>query len=148
MRLKQKLVSKIKELRAESGITQEELAKEVGVTRQTISYLEKGEYNPSLKIAHDIAKHFGKSVGEVFTYEPVLDLKRKQFNLTSEQLATLVGIKVEDLKKLENEEFDNPPDFIKKIAGSSSNRLNTLSTSEKGGSCRADASTGGLGLFR
>ena len=116
MRLKQKLVSKIKELRAESGITQEELAKEVGVTRQTISYLEKGEYNPSLKIAHDIAKHFGKSVGEVFTYEPVLSLKREQFNLTPEQLATLVGIKIEDLKKLENEEFHNPPDFIKKIA--------------------------------
>lgn len=116
MRLKTKLVSKIKELRAESDITQEKLAEEVGVTRQTISYLEKGEYNPSLKIAHDIAQYFGKSVDDVFTYETVLTIKREQFNLTLEQLATLIGIKIEELEKLENEEYQNPPEFLKKIA--------------------------------
>jgi len=116
VRLKRKLISKIKELRAESGITQEKLAEAVNVTRQTISYLEKGEYNPSLKIAHDIAKYFGKSIDDIFTYEPVLKIKREQFNLTPEQLATLTGVKVEDLKKLENEEYGNPPEFMKKIA--------------------------------
>ncbi len=116
MRLKTKLVSKIKELRAESDITQEKLAEEVGVTRQTISYLEKGEYNPSLKIAHDIAQYFGKSVDDVFTYETVLTIKREQFNLTLEQLATLIGIKIEELEKLVNEEYQNPPEFLKKIA--------------------------------
>ncbi|MHA1383218.1 MAG: helix-turn-helix domain-containing protein [Candidatus Helarchaeota archaeon] len=109
-------MSKIKELRAESGITQEKLAEAVNVTRQTISYLEKGEYNPSLKIAHDIAKYFGKSIDDIFTYEPVLKIKREQFNLTPEQLATLTGVKIEDLKKLENEEYGNPPEFMKKIA--------------------------------
>ncbi|MFX1452072.1 MAG: helix-turn-helix domain-containing protein [Promethearchaeota archaeon] len=116
MRLKRKLVSKIKELRAESDITQEKLADEINVTRQTISYLEKGEYNPSLKIAHDIAKFFGKSIDDVFHYEPVLKLKREEFNLSIEQLAMLIGIDAEDLQKLENEEYENSPDFVKKIA--------------------------------
>ncbi|MHA1380811.1 MAG: helix-turn-helix domain-containing protein [Candidatus Helarchaeota archaeon] len=116
VRLKRKLVSKIKALRAESGITQEKLAEEVNVTRQTISYLEKGEYNPSLKIAHDIAKYFKKSIDEVFTYEPVLKIKREQFNLTQAQLATLTGVAEEEIKKLESDSYNEPPTFLKKIA--------------------------------
>ncbi|NVM05074.1 MAG: helix-turn-helix domain-containing protein [Candidatus Helarchaeota archaeon] len=116
VRLKRKLVSKIKKLRAERGITQEQLAQAVDVTRQTISYLEKGEYNPSLKIAHDIAKFFEKSIDEIFNYEPILKIKREEFNLSQEQLAMLIGISTDDLQKLENEEYDNPPEFITKIA--------------------------------
>ena len=58
----------IKELRKEQRISQEELAKAVQVTRQTIISLENGKYNPSLKLAMDIAKVFGVSVEEVFFF--------------------------------------------------------------------------------
>ncbi|NHI91772.1 MAG: helix-turn-helix domain-containing protein [Candidatus Lokiarchaeota archaeon] len=116
MRIKRKLMSNMKSLRQEVGITQEQLAEIVGVSRQTVSYLEKGEYNPSLKIAHDIARYFEKSIDDIFTYEPVITIKRKQFNLTQEQLASLIGIDVEDLKKLENEDYTGSMELINKIA--------------------------------
>ena len=48
--------TRIKELRARHNLTQNDLAKKVGVRRETILYLEKGKYNPSLKLAHDVAK--------------------------------------------------------------------------------------------
>jgi len=106
----------MKSLRAESGDTQEKLAEIIGVSRQTISYLEKGEYNPSLKIAHDIAKHFGKPIDEIFTFDPFIKIKREQFNLTQEQLATLIGNKLEEIKKLENDEYEDIPKFAEKLA--------------------------------
>lgn len=62
------LETKIRELRAVLDISQEELANMVGVRRETIARLEKGLYNPSLKLAMDIAKVFGKSVEEVFIF--------------------------------------------------------------------------------
>ena len=61
--------TRIKELRAKFNITQEELAKKVGVRRETIVFLEKGKYNPSLKLAYDIAKVFGEGVEDVFFFE-------------------------------------------------------------------------------
>ncbi len=116
VRLRRKLVSNMKKLRAEKKITQEQLAEAIGITRQTISYLEKGEYNPSLKIAHDIAKFFDKAIDEVFQYEPILKIKREQFNLSQDQLATLIGVNVKEIIKLENEEFDEIPVFATKLA--------------------------------
>ena len=62
------LETKIRELRAVLDISQEELANMVGVRRETIARLEKGMYNPSLKLAMDIAKVFGQSVEEVFIF--------------------------------------------------------------------------------
>lgn len=62
------LTTKIRELRAVLDISQDELATRVGVRRETIARLEKGMYNPSLKLAMDIAKVFGKSVEEVFFF--------------------------------------------------------------------------------
>lgn len=62
------LKTKIHELRKERKINQAELAIEVGVRRETIVFLENGKYNPSLKLAMDIAKYFGKSVEEVFFF--------------------------------------------------------------------------------
>ena len=59
----------IKELRKERRISQEELAKAVQVTRQTIISLENGKYNASLLLAHEIAKFFGKTIEEVFIFE-------------------------------------------------------------------------------
>lgn len=58
--------TKIKELRAASSITQVDLAKRVGVRRETIVFLEKGKYNPSLQLAYRIAKSFNLSIEEVF----------------------------------------------------------------------------------
>lgn len=58
--------TKIRVLRAEMNITQEELANRVGVRRETILYLENGKYMPSLKLAYDIAKVFDKQIEEVF----------------------------------------------------------------------------------
>ncbi|MDY0385866.1 MAG: helix-turn-helix transcriptional regulator [Methanolobus sp.] len=58
--------TRIKELRARHDLTQEELAKKVGVRRETILFLEKGKYNPSLKLAYAIAKVFDSRIEDVF----------------------------------------------------------------------------------
>lgn len=62
------LRTKIHEFRRELNMKQDELAKLVGVRRETIVHLENERYNPSLKLAMDIAKVFGKSVEEVFEF--------------------------------------------------------------------------------
>lgn len=61
--------TRIKELRARYGMTQEDLAKEVGVRRETILFIEKGEYNPSLNLAHAIAKALGTSIDALFLFD-------------------------------------------------------------------------------
>ena len=63
------LRTRIKELRARYDITQEELAEKVGVTRQTMLYLEKGKYNPSLLLAHRVAKVLKSTIEDVFIIE-------------------------------------------------------------------------------
>ena len=62
------LETKIRELRAARGMDQAQLAQLVGVRRETIGRLEKGLYNPSLKLAMDIAHVFGLTVEEVFAF--------------------------------------------------------------------------------
>lgn len=62
------LETKIHELRRELKLTQEELAEKVGVRRETIGALENGKYNPSLKLAMDIASVLGKTVEEIFMF--------------------------------------------------------------------------------
>ena len=64
-----KVKTRIKELRARQNLTQEELAKKVNVRRETIVFLEKGKYNPSLKLAYDISKVFKLTIEEVFIFE-------------------------------------------------------------------------------
>lgn len=59
----------IKELRARHSFTQEDLANKVDVRRETILFLEQGKYNPSLKLAHDIAQIFKLPIEEVFVFE-------------------------------------------------------------------------------
>jgi len=63
------LKTKIKELRARYNLTQDELAEIIGVSRQTMIYLEKGKYNPSLFLAYKVAKAFKSSIDEVFIIE-------------------------------------------------------------------------------
>lgn len=61
--------TRIRELRAKYDLTQEELAKKVGVRRETIVFLEKGKYNPSLKLAYDVAKVLNSNIEEVFIFD-------------------------------------------------------------------------------
>ncbi len=61
--------TRIKELRARYDLTQEDLARKVGVRRETILFMEKGKYNPSLKLAHDVAKALQTTIDELFIFE-------------------------------------------------------------------------------
>ena len=61
--------TRIKELRARYDLTQEDLAKKVGVRRETIVFLEKGKYNPSLKLAYDITKTLKTTIEELFIFD-------------------------------------------------------------------------------
>ena len=61
--------NRIEEIRKARGITQDEFAKSMKVSRQTISSLENGRYNPSILLAHKIAKYFEMTIEEVFIFE-------------------------------------------------------------------------------
>ena len=62
------ITARIREYRARTNMTQEELADRVGVRRETIGHLENGRYNPSLKLAMDIAKVFDTMVEKLFSF--------------------------------------------------------------------------------
>lgn len=61
--------NRIEAIRKERGIRQGELAEVLSVSRQTISSLENGKYNPSILLAFKLARYFGMSIEEIFTYE-------------------------------------------------------------------------------
>ena len=61
--------NRIEMIRKERGILQDEMAKALCVSRQTISSLENGRYNPSIMLAYRIAKYFGMTIEEVFVFE-------------------------------------------------------------------------------
>lgn len=61
--------TRMPELRARYGLTQDQLAKMVGVQRETIVHLEKGRYNPSLRLAHKISRVLQSTVEEVFSFD-------------------------------------------------------------------------------
>ena len=61
--------NRIEAIRKERGVRQEEFAKALGVSRQTISSLENGRYNPSILLAHKIARYFGMTIEEVFIFD-------------------------------------------------------------------------------
>ena len=63
------MINRIKELRARENLTQNDLAKLVEVRRETIVFLEKGKYNPSLKLAYDISKVFKLKIEDVFIFD-------------------------------------------------------------------------------
>ena len=67
--------NKIEQIRKERGIRQEEFAKLLGVSRQTISSLETGRYNPSIFLAHKIAKFFDMTIEEVFLFDDEINLE-------------------------------------------------------------------------
>ncbi len=61
--------TRMKEYRAKLNLTQEKLAEMVGVRRETIIFLEKGKYNPSLKLAYDISRALKTSIDEIFIFD-------------------------------------------------------------------------------
>ncbi|GFI08796.1 MAG: helix-turn-helix transcriptional regulator [Lachnospiraceae bacterium] len=61
--------NRLEEIRKERGVTQEELAASLEVSRQTIGSLENGRYNPSILLAFRIARYFGMSIEDIFIYE-------------------------------------------------------------------------------
>ena len=71
--------TRIKEYRAKFSLTQEDLARAVGVRRETIVFLEQGKYNPSLKLAHDVARTLHAGIDDLFIFEddPPLEQSRE-----------------------------------------------------------------------
>jgi len=65
-----KVYNRIALLRADKGLSRKELANAVGVNYQTIGYLERGDYNPSIEIALKLASHFNLAVEKIFSLEP------------------------------------------------------------------------------
>lgn len=61
--------TRIREYRARLSLTQDDLAKIVGVRRETIVFLEQGKYNPSLRLAHDVAKTLNTTIDELFVFD-------------------------------------------------------------------------------
>jgi putative transcriptional regulator len=61
--------TRIKEYRSRLSLTQDDLAKKVGVRRETIVFLEQGKYNPSLKLAHEIAKALNATIDDLFIFD-------------------------------------------------------------------------------
>lgn len=62
------MITKIKEYRLKLNLTQQDLADQVGVRRETIVFLEQGKYNPSLKLAHDVAKILKVKIDDLFIF--------------------------------------------------------------------------------
>lgn len=60
--------NRIKQFRTEAELTQEELARRVGVRRETIVFLEQGKYNPSLQLAYNIAREFNAKIDDLFIF--------------------------------------------------------------------------------
>ena len=67
--IEQDMENKIKELRNKYNLTQEELAQKVGVRRETIIFLEQGKYNPSLQLAHNVAKSLKTTIDSLFFFK-------------------------------------------------------------------------------
>lgn len=61
--------TRLKELRSRENLTQDALAKRVGVRRETIVFLEQGKYNPSLRLAYDIAQVFDEAIEQIFIFD-------------------------------------------------------------------------------
>ncbi len=72
-----KLYNRISVLREERGISRKDLAEKIGVNFQTVGYLERGEYNPSLDLAFKISEYFGLPVEFIFSTKPLKPLSQE-----------------------------------------------------------------------
>ena len=106
MKFKKKIASRIKQFREELELPQLELAKLVGVSRQTIYYLERGSYNPSLTISFKISEILKKPINDIFYQEPVVkDILEGKSLAELREIAEIAGINLEKLASLS--EIDN-----------------------------------------
>ena len=101
MKFKKNIASRIKQFREELELPQLELAKLVGVSRQTIYYLEKGSYNPSLTISFKISEIFKKQIHEIFYQEPVIKNILEGKSLAElREISEIAGINLDKLASL------------------------------------------------
>jgi putative transcriptional regulator len=101
MKFKKKITSRIKQFREELKMPQLELAKLVGVSRQTIYYLERGSYNPSLTISFKISEILKRSIHDIFYQEPVIkNILEGKSLVELREIAELAGINLEKLASL------------------------------------------------
>ncbi len=111
MRLKERLASRIKELREERNMQQKELADLLGVSRQTIYYLEKGTYTPKLTLSLNIARIFEKPTDEIFFLEPVIQDVIENITIGElDKLSKKTGMerqRIEALRKINNQELND-----------------------------------------
>jgi putative transcriptional regulator len=115
LKFKKKIASRVRQFREELNLSQLELANLVGVSRQTIYYLERGSYNPSLTISFKISEILKKPIDEIFYQEPVIKdiLEGKPLaelreianvaDISLEQLASLSEIDDEELTSIFND---------------------------------------------
>ncbi|MFX0010719.1 MAG: helix-turn-helix transcriptional regulator [Candidatus Hermodarchaeota archaeon] len=116
MKFKTKIKSRIKEIREElEHMSQLELADRVGVSRQTIYFLEKGNYNPSLTLSFKISEVLQKPLNEIFYQEPIIRdiIGHKELN-ELEKIAENVNISLERLLKLKNVDDNTLSDLFKR----------------------------------
>ena len=73
------LYNRLAVLRAERGISRQELADALGINYQTVGYLERGEYNPSLELAFRIGEHFGLPIEAIFSRQPFRPLSEELY---------------------------------------------------------------------
>ncbi|MFW9989101.1 MAG: helix-turn-helix transcriptional regulator [Candidatus Odinarchaeota archaeon] len=93
--------SRVKDFREELGLTQQQLADEVSVSRQTIYYLEKGDYNPSLTLSFKLTEIFQKSLENIFYQEPIIkDIFKTKSFVESKDVAEKAGISLDKLFSL------------------------------------------------
>jgi len=106
MKFKKKISSRIRQFREEMDLSQLELAKLVGVSRQTIYYLERGSYNPSLTISFKISEILKKPIHEIFYQEPIIkDILEGKSLSEIREVAEVAGLNLEKLASLS--EMDN-----------------------------------------
>ncbi|MFX1570243.1 MAG: helix-turn-helix transcriptional regulator [Promethearchaeota archaeon] len=101
MKFKKTIRSKVKDLRDKLGLTQQQLADEVGVSRQTIYYLEKGDYNPSLTLSFKLTEIFQTTLDNIFYQEPIIKEILEGKSLAElKELAEAANINLEKLASL------------------------------------------------
>jgi len=117
LKFKKRINTRVKEFREESGLTQQELADRVGVSRQTIYYLEKGDYNPSLTLSFKISEVLDKTLNEIFFRVPIikdkiesLSVKKskkiaEKLEISHNKLLSLTEISEDELSETFNEEI-------------------------------------------
>jgi len=110
LKFKKKVKSKVKDFRDKLGLTQQQLADKIGVSRQTIYYLEKGDYNPSLTISFKLSEIFDEQLDMIFYQEPIIrDLLGNKTLDELENISETIGInkmKLIELKNLDESELD------------------------------------------